>query len=160
MLFPMSGRSSSFSPSPGRRAAAMRSFVAFHAVSGFSVSVDAIGVCILSFEQGSHTIEDVRDFLIGGMIGVHGLRNDSQSSRQDFEMELLCLPCHIAVRLHQQGSFQNHGDSLGRSIETCAIAYSKSGSASKEKGRPSSQSRTRTCNRPSSKQAPGITFSP
>ena len=44
-----------------------------HEACGFSVSIDAIGVCILSFEQGSHPLKNVRNLLVGWVIRSHRL---------------------------------------------------------------------------------------
>jgi hypothetical protein len=43
----------------------------FHEACGFSVSIDAIGVCILSFEQGSHPLKNVGNLLVGWLIRSH-----------------------------------------------------------------------------------------
>ena len=57
----------------GNRELSERPIGSFHEACGFSVSVDAIGVCILSFEQGSHPLKHIRNLLVGWLIRFHRL---------------------------------------------------------------------------------------
>jgi hypothetical protein len=55
----------------GTRELSERPIGSFHEACGFSVSIDAIGVCILSFEQGSHPLKNVGNLLVGWLIRSH-----------------------------------------------------------------------------------------